>query len=189
MSAPSITRYGATAQALHWLTATAVLAAFIYGLGGSEERVYAVGRDLERQIHESLGVLVFALVALRLAWRAVAVRPAPVPAPRWMRSTSAAVQAALYLLMFAVPITAITGAWLEGHSLTFLGGLEIAPQLVKSHELGATFAEVHTWLGDGLIWIAGLHALAALFHHFILKDGVLSSMLPAAISRRLLRSR
>jgi cytochrome b561 len=50
--------------------------------------------------------------------------------------------------------------------------------LGKSHELGAQVAELHTWLGDAIIWLAGAHALAALLHHHVLKDDVLRTMLP-----------
>jgi cytochrome b561 len=89
------------------------------------------------------------------------------------------IQVALYVLLFAVPLTAISGAWLEGHALTLLGGLAIPPATVESHELGAKIAEIHTWLGDAIMWVAGTHALAALIHHFILKDSVLRSMLPS----------
>ena len=85
---------------------------------------------------------------------------------------------ALYLLLFAVPLTAIAGAWLEGHPLTLLAGLQVAPQIAESHDLGVTISELHTWLGDAILWLAGLHAVAALYHHFFLKDGVLKSMLP-----------
>ena len=88
------------------------------------------------------------------------------------------VQAALYVLLFAVPLTAITGAWLEGHALTLLGGAMVPPPLAESHELGASLAEVHTWLGDAILWLAGVHAAAGLLHHYVLKDGVLRSMLP-----------
>jgi len=62
--------------------------------------------------------------------------------------------------------------------LTLLGGVEIAPLLGLSHDVGAKIATLHTWLGDAILWLAGLHALAALYHHFVLKDGVLASMLP-----------
>jgi cytochrome b561 len=44
---------------------------------------------------------------------------------------------------------------------------------------GSTIATNHTWLGDVILWVAGFHAMATLFHQFILKDGVLASMLPA----------
>ncbi len=188
MNNQASTRYGGVAQAFHWLTAVLVLVAFIFGPGGSEERVYSVARDADRQLHETLGLCVVALVVLRLAWRLVDSRPTPVEAPRWMALSSKVVQFALYGLLFAVPLTAIGGAWLEGHPLTLLGGLKIAPPLAAAHDVGATLAEVHTWLGDAILWLAGLHAAAALFHHFIMKDGVLLSMLPGRFSRGTRRS-
>ena len=61
-------RYGAVAQALHWATAVLVLVAFIYGPGGSEQRVYAPARDFDRQLHETLGLSVLALVAMKRDW-------------------------------------------------------------------------------------------------------------------------
>ena len=171
-------RYSGVAQAIHWATAVLVLVAFIYGPGGSESRVYAPARDATRQLHETLGLAVFALVMLRALWWRFDTRPPPVPAARWMAVSAGIVQAALYLLLFAVPLTAITGAWLEGHPLTLLGGLQVAPLLAKSHETGASIATLHTWLGDALLWLAGLHAAAALVHHVALRDEVLVAMLP-----------
>jgi cytochrome b561 len=82
-----------------------------------------------------------------------------------------------------LPLTAIVGAWLEGHALTFLAGLEIAPWVAKNHELGARIATLHAWLGDAIMWLAGLHALAGLYHHFVRRDGVLVSMLPRWLMR------
>ncbi|HSN20016.1 MAG TPA: cytochrome b/b6 domain-containing protein [Usitatibacter sp.] len=100
------------------------------------------------------------------------------PMPRWMALASRGVQGLLYLLLFALPMTAVTGAWLEGHPLTFLGGVQARPLLAESHGLGRAIAEVHACLGDASMWTAGLHALAALYHHFVLRDRVLRSMLP-----------
>ena len=172
------TRYSAVTQAFHWLTAILVLVAFIYGPGGSEQRVYAAARDADRQLHETLGLLVFSIAVLRLLWRAVDKRPDPPVVSRWMGALSTAVQLLLYALMLALPITAVSGAWLEGHPLTLLAGVKVAPLLATRHDLGANLAEIHGWLGDAILWLAGLHALAALYHHWFLRDGVLVSMLP-----------
>lgn len=171
-------RYGTVAQFLHWTTAILVLAAFIYGPGGSEQRVYSTSRDFDRQLHETLGLCVFALVLIRLVWRAVDAAPEDPPMPGWMRSASVASHVLLYALLLAVPLTAIAGAWLEGHPLTLLGNLRIGPMLAESHDFGGKIASVHTWLGDAILWVAGAHALAGLYHHFVRRDGVLRSMLP-----------
>jgi cytochrome b561 len=173
-----VERYGVVAQFLHWATAILVLAAYIYGPGGSEERVYSPARDFDRELHETLGLCVFALVAIRVLWRAFDRRPDPPEVPRWMGLAAKSVQVALYVLLFAVPLTAITGAWLEGHPLTLLAGAKIQPLLALSHDTGGTVAEIHTWLGDTILWVAGLHAVAGLYHHFFIRDDVLVSMVP-----------
>jgi cytochrome b561 len=179
-SSNSPTRYSGAAQALHWATAVLVLVAFIYGPGGSESHVYSSAKDFDRRLHETLGLAVLVLSAVRLFWRALDRHPDPPEVPRWMGLTSKAVQGLLYLLLFVVPITAIAGAWLEGHAVTWLGG-SIGPWLAESHDLGTKIATLHGWLGDVILWTAGLHAAAALFHHFVLRDGVLRSMLPGRL--------
>jgi len=176
---PTPRRHGAVTQCLHWTTAVLVVAAFVYGPGGPESRVYAPARDFERHLHETLGSAVFVLAVLRVTWRLVGRWPEPAPASRWMGLAARAVQGLLYLLLLAVPSTAILGAWLEGHPLAYLGGLEIGAPLAASHDLGVAIAGLHGWLGDAIVWVAGLHAAAALYHQFVLKDGVLASMLPA----------
>ena len=171
-------RYGSVAQALHWATMVLVLVAFIYGPGGSEQRAYSPAREFDRQLHETLGMCVFGLATMRVLWRTVDTRPGYPQAPRWMVVAAKSMQGALYVLLFALPITAIAGAWLEGHPLTLLAGVEISPLLGLSHDTGVEIATLHTWLGDAIVWLAGFHGLAGLYHHIILKDGVLASMLP-----------
>lgn len=173
----AITYYSMPTRILHWMTAILVLVAFIYGPGGSEERIYSAARDFDRQLHETLGICVFVLLVIRVVWRAFDKHPQSPPVAPWMSTAATTVQIGLYILLFAVPFTAASGAWLEGHDLTLLGGLVIPAPVAKSHALGATIAEVHTWLGDTILWLAGAHACAGLFHHFIMKDNVLSSML------------
>lgn len=175
--------YGGVAQAFHWATAVAVLAAFILGPGGSEQHVYAVSRDFERQLHETLGLCVFALSVLRIVWRTFDTPPQPPQLAPLMVIASKAVQLTLYLLLFAVPLTAILGAWFEGHPLTLIAGLQIHAPFGIDHKAGAAISNIHTWLGDAILWLAGLHALAAIYHHVLLRDNVLSAMLPQWIAR------
>jgi cytochrome b561 len=183
MKQDTVTRYSNFGLTLHWVMAVVVLVAFVYGPGGSEARVYSPSRDFERQLHETLGLIVFALVMVRVVWRLVAVVPDAPPAERWMTLLAKAVQLSMYALLFALPFTAAFGAWLQGHPLTLLAGIQIEPLLAKSHSVGTVIAELHTWLGDAIMWLAGLHAVGGLYHHFVLKDGVLASMLPARALR------
>jgi cytochrome b561 len=179
MTAPEArVRYSATAQLFHWVTAILVVVAFVYGPGGSEQRVYSAAKDFDRQLHETLGMSVLLLTALRLAWRTFDPPPRKPPMPGWMRRAARIGHGLLFLLLLAVPLTAITGAWLEGHPLTLLAAVRISPLLPGAHAAGSVIAEIHTWLGDTILWLAGLHAAIALLHHFVLRDRVLRSMLP-----------
>ena len=172
-------RYGAVAMLFHWLTVALVLAAFILGPGGSERRVYSSAMDFSRELHETLGIAVFALVLLRIMWRMFDPAPEEPPMERWMKLASQTVHLVLYVLLIALPVTAIAGAWLEGHPVTLLAIGNIGPMLFsEAHALGQTVAELHGILGDIIIWLAGAHAAAALYHHFFLRDRILVSMLP-----------
>ncbi|MGY4408885.1 cytochrome b561 [Bradyrhizobium sp. LB7.1] len=71
------------------------------------------------------------------------------------------------------------GTWLEGIPVT-LPGFDIAPLIAKAHGLGQLIMEIHTTLGNAILWIAAVHTAAALFHHFYLRDDVLQSMTPGA---------
>lgn len=171
-------RYGAVAQGFHWLTAILVVAAFFMGPGGSEQRVYSSAVDFSRQVHETLGISVFAIVLLRVLWRGIDRVPEDPPMAPWMKYSSRLVHFVLYGLLIATPITAIVGAWLEGHPLTLLAFGNIAPMLSQAHDIGQSLASIHPILGDAILWVAGLHAAAALYHHFFLRDRVLVTMLP-----------
>ncbi|HUL94783.1 MAG TPA: cytochrome b/b6 domain-containing protein [Usitatibacter sp.] len=155
-------RYGAVAQSLHWIVAILVLAAFWLGPGGNETRVYSAARDSSRSWHETLGLCVLALALVRLLWRGYDRAPEEVPVPAWMSRAAKAGHALLYVMLFLVPCTAITGAWLEGHPLTLPGGVRVGPWIAESHALGAQVAWLHTWLGDAIVWLAGFHAAAGL---------------------------
>jgi cytochrome b561 len=171
-------RYGAVAQLFHWSTVILVAAAYLVSPGGREERVYSAASASFLQTHETIGMLLFALVLLRVLWRLREPSPEPAPMAPWMKYSASAAHAGLYALLVAIPLTAIAGAWLEAHSLTILGIGNVAPLLPQAHDLGQSIAYIHTILGNAIVWLAGLHAGAALFHHFVLRDNVLTSMLP-----------
>ena len=181
-------RYDLASQAFHWVTAIAVTAAFILGPGGFG-RLMRQGVDPATHAdivwHESLGLLVFALTLLRLLW--LAVRPAApqIAMPTWMHKTSRLAHWALWALLLALPLTAIVTLGGGGHPLTLLGGVRVDEMPLIANAAFAhwfNWGDVHQFLGDAIMWVAGLHAAAALFHHFILKDRVLRTMLP--IGRR-----
>jgi cytochrome b561 len=173
-----VERYSATAQLFHWLTALLVVVAYIVSVGGSETRVYSPANDFSRGLHELLGMSVFALTLARVGWRAIFPPPKCPDMPAWMALGGRLGHWGIYALLVLLPVTAILGAWLEGHPLTLLAVGNIQPWLPSSRQLGLVLADIHGWLGNVLIWLAGAHAAAALYHHFWRRDTVLTSMLP-----------
>ena len=169
-------RYGAGARALHWLTVLLVLAAYVLSEGDGYS-LYSAAADGLRRIHEMLGVVVFFVVMLRLLWRLIDRTPAKQPMPRWRAAAAKLVHLALYALLIAIPATAVLGTWLEGIPVT-LPGFDIAPQITNERGLGQLIMEIHTTLGNAILWVAGVHAAAALFHLFYLRDDVFQSMAP-----------
>jgi cytochrome b561 len=170
-------RYDFAARCFHWLTASLVLAAFISSIGGPEAHVFAAGSKGALTLHESLGFAVLLTTLLRLAHRPWATTPAPACTPNWMHQSARITHVLLYFLLVIVPVSAILGSWIDGHSLTFylVGG--VASPWATSQALGGTILSLHKWAGDAVMWLAGVHAAAALFHHFILRDTVLRSMI------------
>jgi len=167
--------YSASARALHWLTVILVGAAFLLSEGGPPARVFGAANASGLMLHESLGMGVFIVTLARMIWRMADPAPAPVPMPAWMHLASTLTHWALYALLILVPLTAITGSWSAGHPVFLYGfGAITGPALFG----GWNLLSLHTWLGDAIIWVAGLHAAAALYHHFWLKDDVLRAMLP-----------
>ena len=170
------TTYSIPTRLIHWLTALLVPVTFALGPEDLDEMPHPE-LDTGLQLHETLGLVVILLTVLRLLWAVIDKRPEAVTAPRWMQMMSKAVQGALYLLLLAVPATAIVGTWLEGDALSLLGGLAVNSPLMTAKARGDSLLDLHPLLADALLWLAGLHAAAALFHHYVLKDSVLRSML------------
>jgi len=178
-------RYDRISMGLHWLAAVAVVAAFVLGpgdFGRLADSGVDPGTRTDIVVHETLGLFVFLLTAVRLLW--VGVRPTPPSAtgPDWSNIAATTVRIVLWALLLATPVTALLTLAGEGQPLTLLGGLRLHSIPLLGGWAGSKWTdwgEVHTFLGDAIVWIAGVHALAALVHHFLWKDNVLKSMLPA----------
>lgn len=171
-------RYDLPMQVLHWATALLIIAAFVLiqildGMPRGPERSALMA------LHKSAGATVIGLVALRLAWRLLSPPP-PLPegtAPRLALAAKAG-HLALYGLMIGAPVAGLLMSQANGRPVG-LWGLATLPTLVgENKDLGAALGVAHDVLGHLILIVAGLHAAAALFHQYVLRDGVLARMLP-----------
>jgi cytochrome b561 len=170
--------YGLVSQAFHWLIVALIIAQFIWawridGVEGLRARLELVTQ------HKTIGMTVLALAVLRLIWR-LFNRPPPMPAHmrRWERIGAQAAHWLLYGLIFAVPLSGWAYSSAAGFGDYWWGPVDFPSIAPQGEALEERFHEIHEWLTTALAVVAIGHALAALRHHFWLKDNVLRRMLP-----------
>lgn len=169
-------RYAASSIALHWLMLLLVVA--VYAAIELRE-VFPKGsdpREALKALHFTLGLCVLALVLLRIGLRALAgPAPAIAPAPgRLERLAAAAMHLGLYLLMVVMPLAGWLLLSAEGKAIP----LGLPPLMGESESAAEWIEEIHEAGGTAGYFLIGLHAVAALFHHYVRRDNVLARMLP-----------
>jgi cytochrome b561 len=174
-------RYGAVPQTVHWLTAIFVICGFLLGQFGD---VLPKGppRQFGLFVHMTLGQCVVALLLFRLLWRRVNPPPPPEATPlgRLVRIAAKLSHFTLYALLLAVPILGTIVQLKRGHVLPVFGIWHVQSPWPVDRKLADSILSVHATLAYALLILAGIHALAALVHHYVWRDRTLSRMLPGA---------
>lgn len=170
-------RFSKASIVLHW----AMLALLVAVYACIELReFYPKGsepREALKTWHFMLGLSVFLLVWVRLAARLSAKAPPIVPAaPRWQRFIANAVELALYCLMIVMPVLGWLTLSADGDEIPFFG-LQLPALIAENTALADDLQSVHKTIGTIGYWLIGLHALAALFHHYVQRDNTLRRML------------
>jgi cytochrome b561 len=174
----TLERFGVVTQLLHWsivgLIITQVVLAKLYeeATTRSEQFKWIIP-------HKSIGMTVFLLAFLRLAWRLANPTPADPPNTKpWQSRVSTAMHWLLYALIFVTPLLGWLMSSSKNYSVSYFG-LFTFPNLVGADEAAfERFKELHEIAAQSMVVLAILHALAAFKHHFIDKDNVLRRMLP-----------
>jgi cytochrome b561 len=170
--------YTKTAKALHWLMAILLFGLLALGfymhdlpLSPDKLKLYSW--------HKWAGVTAFLLLAIRLAWR-ITHRPPALPdsMPKTMQFAAHAGHLMLYGLMIAIPLSGWLMSSAKGFQTVYFGLLPIPDLLDKNKELGDLLALVHKSLNLLFVAVLAGHIGAALKHHFIDKDDILTRMLP-----------
>lgn len=171
-------RYSAAIITLHWLTLALLVG--VYACIELRE-LYPRGSDGRQALatwHFMLGLSVLALVILRLVFRLLGRTPAiEPPPPRWQHAFAAVMHLALYAFLLAMPLLGWFILSTEGDPIPFFGRqlpALAAPDRALSHSL----EEIHETIGTIGYYLVGLHAAAALFHHYFVRDNTLLRMLP-----------
>ncbi len=170
--------YTTTAKALHWLMALLLIGLLAVGFIMTEMPLSPKKLEVYSW-HKWAGVTAFVLLLVRVSWR-ITHQPPPLP---WNMGKLQQVGAhlghiALYALMIALPISGWLMSSAKGFQTVWFGVLPIPDLLGKDKALGELLEEVHESLSWLLIAVLVVHVVAALKHHYIDKDDILTRMLP-----------
>lgn len=169
-------RYDPLTQALHWIIAAAVVAAYAIGLI-REDLPKGDFRTWLLTLHMSIGLLVAALSVVRIGWRATRMAPTPIAATPMLRLAVRAGHLALYVSLFAVPLVGLLAAWIKGRTVG-LFGLPLPSPFAVDKPMAEQLEHLHEFVAHAMLLLAGGHAVIAIVHQFFLKDGTLARMLP-----------
>lgn len=166
--------YGTVAKLFHWVVAILMILMFIIAYTMTNLPKTNELRLPLFDVHKATGVLIFGLVALRLIWRALNVRPVLV-LPAWQLYLAKANIFLLYALMFLMPLSGFLTSTLGGHDVSFYG-LFVIPAFTPDKPTAHFFSESHEFLSYILIASFVLHVAGSLYHQYVLKDNVLKRM-------------
>lgn len=176
-------QYNTPALVLHWATAPLVIGLLAVGL-------WMVGLEISRLKlvvygwHKWIGLVVLAIVVIRLIWRALN-RPPPLPATvaPWERRAAAIAHGLLYGLLLAMPLSGWAMTSAAGQPVIWFGVLRLPDIVGRDPALLEIFRGIHHWLSRLLLLTIALHVAAVIRHDVLRRDGILRRMLPAHFSK------
>lgn len=172
-------RWGWLAQLFHWLIFLLILGAWFAIETKGDFPKGSPERGLWMGYHKAFGLSVFLLVWVRLGWRLSCPVPRPLIVSPWQDRVAQLVHWGLYAIMIFMPLTGLLNSQFGGRPVSWFGVFEIPVLVAENKELAGTLKEVH----EGVLWpllllLLTVHVLAALWHHFVVKDATLRRMLP-----------
>lgn len=171
-------RHDAMTIGLHWITAFLVAGLWVIG---QTIDVFPIGplRVDYRSVHIVFGVVLAFVVLARLMWRLTRQQTLPPIDDGLLLFVARATHWALYALLLITLGLGVAYAWARGDEIFNVMHI---PQLVPGdraliHQIGGW----HALAANATLIVAGVHAAAALFHHYVMRDATLRRMLPWAL--------
>jgi cytochrome b561 len=166
--------YDATTIRLHWLTAGLIVAlwlsAQVFGVFHGPPEIYL------RSFHMTLGAALALVMAVRVTWRFTSGRSLPGADTGVMHTIARITHYLLYTVAAATVLLGFLTVWMQGDNIWNLVTVPVYDASDKG--LGNQMRGWHGLFANAILIFAGMHAAAALFHHYVLRDGVLHRMLP-----------
>ena len=164
--------YSRVARWLHWVMGLLIVANLAGGL------LHDINADLIMPLHKATGITILALAVLRIVWRMTHPAPAlPTAMPMWERAIASFTHAILNAMMILIPMSGWIMSSASRRPISFFGLFDVPKfNVIKDSPLAEISHESHEILGFAMIALLVLHIVAALRHHFVLKDGMMARM-------------
>lgn len=170
--------WGLTAILLHWLVAAIIISLFNLGWWMTGLDYYDPWYKQGPDVHRSIGLILFLIVLFRISWRLIDSPPAAQKThARWEQQLAAITHRVLYLLLFIIMISGYLISTADGRDISVFGWFDVPALGVSFEEQEDISGAIHWYTACTLIAFVCLHALGALKHQFVDKDGTLSRML------------
>jgi len=175
--------YSPVAKSLHWLVVALIATQLALGwlMPGAKR---TTPPDVLNNWHMSIGLIILAVIVIRVLWRIFAGTPTPEAGPRWQVAAAETAHRLLYVLVFALLFSGWCNAVAHNWTVTLFWRVPLPMVLPAGAAWVHTIGELHSTIVWILLGLVGLHVAAALGHHFILGDNVLRRMLPARTDDR-----
>ncbi|HAD25593.1 MAG TPA: hypothetical protein DCF61_07645 [Alphaproteobacteria bacterium] len=172
-----LTHYSGTAKTLHWVMAVLVL---LMLAAGSQMLSASDAEKAEATIgHSAAGLLVLGLLIIRFGYRLRHTPPAlPGDLPVWQSRMAVWNHRAFYLLIFVQAVAGIGAAATAPYEVLTAGIMPLSALAADDPVWFARFVALHKLNALLIAILAGIHIAAALYHHFVRKDGILRRMWP-----------
>jgi cytochrome b561 len=167
-------RFPLRTRILHWLTAVLVFSTLLIGFA----MVNSIGSYASlRAVHMTLGVLILAIVVLRVANRLTHRAPKLPDTVGWIEHKLAVVsELTLYALLLAQPLVGWAMVSTTGKPVVIFGSLRLPRIAPFNADLYFALRQTHSVLAYALVVIIAAHVSAVLLHTLTLRDGMLRRM-------------
>jgi cytochrome b561 len=177
-------KFTRTAMLMHWLIALLLLGQFGFGwlLEGIPRDTPARGYYIN--LHKSTGLVIGALIVLRIVWR-LTHRPPPLPKsmPSWQQRAARISHIAMYACMLTMPLSGYLASNFSKHGIKFFNLVKWAPWGPDDKLIYTIFNQTHKVTAALLATLITLHLLAVAKHTLIDRDHLLARMWPWQTSR------
>jgi len=175
-SADALT-YDASARRFHWTVVALVACQFVTALLLPHVEV-DTPLDTTINLHFNIGLVILVVMAARLVHRlAHPVSVAPGETARWERLLASAMHRLFYAVLLVGPFLGWAAASAHSVPVKLFGIVTLPPLAPRKAQWGFEAGDVHGYAMWTLLCLVGLHAAAALYHHFVRHDDVLRRML------------